>query len=1001
MGKIGNLFLCCLIFLLSARAQTLPNLYRAADQDRMNHWADSVFDTMSLDERIGQLFMVVANPKADERNMRRLARYVDELKIGGVLFHKGDPVMQAKVTNRVQEMSRVPLLISLDGEWGLSMRLSGTTRFPKNMMLGAIEENLLIEKYGQEVGRQCREMGIHINFAPDIDVNSNEDNPVIGSRSFGENPEAVAEKGIAYAKGLESMGILSVAKHFPGHGDTSDDSHKTLPVVRHDRARLDSVELLPFKRYIYEGFAGVMTGHLYVTALEKGAKPASFSKNVVTGLLRDELGFQGLCFTDALAMKGASARGAENPSVQALLAGNDILLSPADPFRDFAAVKRAVERGVLDLKDIEAKCLKVLRYKYIAGLDAYKPVDTDGLSRRLNSPHAVWMAAKLNAEAITVLKNEADEIPLRHLDRKKIAALAIGDEVGNEFQRMLCRYDSVACFSVGRRSSEAHIREVYDKLRAYDVIICSVHTIRVPESPALRRLAEEKDLVYAFFTLPYACKGFKRSIESAKAVTLAYENTPLAQEYAAQVIFGGIGARGKLPVSIPDLYKAGTGIRTEKSRLGYHEPEEVGLDPKRLDVIASVVGEGLEKKAYPGCQVLVAKDGMVVYDRSFGYFDYESGQPVEESSVYDLASASKVAGTLLAVMKAYDEGKFTLNGKISDFVPELKGSDKKNITIKELLYHQSGIVPVINFYRAAIDDGSYKGSLYSSVRNAAHPVRFDGKTYVRNDFKFLPEVVSAEPKPGFTTEVARDFYVSDSFKDTIMRDIKESRLRRKGRYAYSCVNFILLKMMVENQFGLPMDRLLRDSFYRKLGAWHTTYNPLRVMDSLSIVPTEYDGFIRRQVLRGYVHDEAAAFQGGVSGNAGLFSNADDLAKVLQLFLNQGTYGGERYLSEETCRLFTQSKSPTCRRGLGFDKPLVGNPRKSPCGAFAPASVYGHTGFTGTCFWVDPDNRLLYIFLSNRVYPNRSNNKLSALNIRTRIQDVIYKALDDRKTRKDS
>ena len=532
------------------------------------------------------------------------------------------------------------------------------------------------------------------------------------------------------------------------------------------------------------------------------------------------------------------------------------------------------------------------------------------------------------------------------------------------------------------------------------MIICGVHTIRIPESLALRQLAAKKELVYTFFTLPYACKEYKKSIEKAKAVVLAYEGTPLAQEYAAQVIFGGIAAKGKLPVSIPGLYYAGTGIFTEKTRLGYHQPEEVGANPDRLDVIESIVKEGLDEKAYPGCQVLVAKDGMIIYNKSFGYFDYESRQPVTEASVYDLASASKAAGTLLAVIKAYDEKKFTLNNKISDFIPELKESNKKDLSIKELLYHQSGVTPTINFYLDAIDKDSYKGSLYSSAKNATHPVRFDAKTYVRNDFKYLPDIVSDTRKPGFTTEVARNFYVSDSFKDTILQDIKKSRLGTRGRYVYSCVNFIMLKMMVENLMKSPMDQLLRDDFYSGLGAWHTTYNPLKRMDTLQIVPTEQDGFVRRQLLRGYVHDEAAAFQGGVSGNAGLFSNANDLAKVLQLMLNQGTYGGERYLSLETSRLFTQSKSPTCRRGLGFDKPVIGNPKASPCGALAPASVYGHTGFTGTCFWVDPDNQLIYIFLSNRVNPSRANNKLGSLDIRTRIQDAIYKAID-RKSQKDS
>ena len=999
MRKILTMLFCC-VCLLTAKAQTIPNLYRNVDQTKMNHWVDSVFDSMTYDERIGQLFMVIADPKSDNRNMQRLMRYVNEIKIGGILFHKGNPVTQAEVTNRLQKASRVPMFVSLDGEWGLSMRLSGTTRFPKNMMLGAIEDNRLITEYGKEVARQCKEMGIQINFAPDIDVNSNTDNPIIGLRSFGENPQAVAEKGLAYARGLEGEGIISVSKHFPGHGDTAEDSHNTLPSVHHDLARLDSVELYPFKRYIYDGYARVMTGHLYVPALDKTRNlPSSFSRPIVTGLLKDKLGFRGLCFTDALAMKGATTSKSDNPSVKALLAGNDILLAPAAPINDFTAVKEAIDEGILNIEEVEAKCIKILQYKYITGLNKYKPIEIKGLSERLNSPHAEWLAAKLNAEAITLLKNEADFIPLKQLDKKKIAALSIGSPVGNDFQKMLSRYDSVANFSISRSSTAAQVQQVYKQLEKYDVIICSIHTVRIPESQLLRQLATKKELVYAFFTLPYFCKDYKNSIQKAKAVVMGYEATPLAQEYAAQLIFGGIAAKGKLPVTIPGLYYAGTGLFTEKTRLGYHEPEEVGANPIRLEVIDSIVEEGLEENAYPGCQVLVAKDGMVIYDKSFGYFDYSQSQPVQENSVYDLASASKAAGTLLAVMKAYDEKKFTLNSKISEYIPELKGSNKKDLNIKEMLYHQSGVVSTINFYLDAIDKDSYKGSLYSREKNATHPVRFDAKTFVRNDFKYLPDLVSDKKKPGFTTEVARNFYLHDSFKDSIIQDIKDSRLGTRGKYVYSCVNFIMLKMMVENLMKQPMDQLLHNNFYSRLGAHHTTYNPLKVMDTLQIVPTEDDRFVRRQLVRGYVHDEAAAFQGGVSGNAGLFSNANDLAKVLQLFLNQGKYGNEQYLSTETCRLFTQSKSPTSRRGLGFDKPAVGTHKGSPCGSLTPPSVYGHTGFTGTCFWVDPDNQLLYIFLCNRVNPSRANSKLGALDIRTRIQDAIYKAID-RKSQKD-
>ncbi len=943
-----------------------PILLRNVDREAMNHWTDSVFASLSMDERIGQLFMVIADIKTTDQNVQKLMRYVREAKIGGVLFHKGTPTDQAYLTNKMQKASKVPLFVSLDGEWGLSMRLNGTTRFPKNMMLGAIEDNLLLRKYGEEVARQCKVMGIHINFAPDLDINSNVDNPVIGIRSFGEDGKLVSEKGLAYSDGLEENGILSVAKHFPGHGDTSEDSHETLPLVQQTRARLDSVELVPFKDYIRKGYSGMMTAHLAIPAFEKQkGRPASLSKAVVTDLLQKELGFQGLCFTDALAMKGASSKKSDNPCVQALLAGNDILLGPATPISDFAAVKEAIETGVITMASVEERCRKVLRYKYICGLNHYEPIPLKGLDERLNTAHAAWLAAELNAQAITVLKNEENVLPLTNIGKQKVAILSIGSPINDKFSETVNRYVKADLFTVTRTMNATTVQQIYSKLNKYDVILCAVHTVRIPESQALLQLAKQKKLIYSFFTIPYFCKSYKKSITNAKALVMGYEDTPLAQEYAAQVIWGGIGAKGKLPVSIPDLYFAGTGVYTEKTRLAYHEPEAVGIDPARLEEVTRIAEEGLKNKAYPGCQVLVAKDGVVVYNRAFGYDDDEHKRAVTMESVYDLASSSKATGTLLAVMKTYDENKFKLDDKVSTYISELKKSDKKDISIKELLFHQSGLVPSIAFYTKAMSKG-----------------------------KFKSELVSKKPGENYPLKVANGIYLNSSFQDTVVQMIKTSKLGAK-KYRYSCINFILLKIMSERLMKQPMDILLQDDFFGPLGAWHTTYNPLQKMDSLQVMPTEKDEIVRHQWIRGYVHDEAAAFQGGVSGNAGLFSNANDLAKVLQLYLNEGEYGGERLLSQSTVRLFTQTKSPTCRRGLGFDKPEVGESNSSPCGSLASPSVYGHTGFTGTCFWVDPDKQLIYIFLSNRVCPTRSNGKLSSMNIRTRIQDAIYQSIESK------
>ena len=986
--------LSLLLSCITSLSQTIPTLYSSVNEKAMLHWVDSVFDNMSQDERIGQLFMIVANPSTETRNISSLIKQINEQKIGGILFQRGDPEDQVKVTNRLQKEAKVPLLIALDGEWGLSMRLNNTTRFPKNMMLGAISDNELIEQYGEEVGRQCREMGIHINFAPDADINSNAKNPVIGNRSFGEYPENVANKVIAYSRGLEKAGIIAVAKHFPGHGDTYNDSHNVLPVISHDIERLKEVELYPFNKYIKSGFAGIMVAHLDIPALGTNGRPSSFSREVVTELLRNQMGFRGLCFTDGLAMKGAVTEKSESISVLALKAGNDILVGPVGIEKEYEAVKQAVRRKELNMSDLDRRCRRILCYKYIAGLKNFNPISTNKLNERLNSPHADWVNAKLNAEAITVVKNNDDILPLKQLNDKRIAAVSIGGSSNNDFHIMLKRYGNVECYSIPNNADLNVKKNIYDKLKKYDVVICSVHSTKAEDSKELQNIGREKELIYVFFTVPYKCSDFRLSAANAQAIVVAYEPTVLAENFAAQVIFGGIPAKGSLPVSIPGMFSTGTRIQTEKIRLGFHEPEEVYLNPYKLRDIDAIVHEGIENEAYPGCQVIVAKDGMIIYNKSFGHYDYNGKQKVSENTVYDLASVSKATGTLLALMKSYDNGYFQLTNKISDFVTELKGSDKNNIIIKDMLYHQSGLPSTISFYEQAIDKNSYSGSLYSKVKDNNHPLRFDTRTYVNTSFKYKPSIVSKNKREGFETEVARNMYVCDAFvSDSIISGIKNSKLSAPGKYTYSCINFILLKMMVERQTDKPLNKFLDEHFFSRIGASSMTYNPLRKIDSLLIAPTENDRFVRNQVIRGYVHDEAAAFQGGVSGNAGLFSTAGDLAKIAQLYLNDGIYGGERYISTKTCKLFTGSKSPASRRGLGFDKPDTKNPSRSPCGLLTPQATYGHTGYTGTCFWIDPVNNMFFIFLSNRTYPSRINGNLFSLDIRTRIQDTIYKAME--------
>lgn len=964
-----------------------PTLMKQVDKRSMQNWVDSVFNQMSLDERIGQLITIHVSGDNTAANRQKIVDLVKNYHAGGILLSKGTPKNQAELTNLAQQNAGVPLLVTFDGEWGLSMRLENTTRFPRNMMLGAIQDDSLIYKYGQEMARQCKLMGIQVNFAPDMDVNSNPANPVIGTRSFGEDPNRVAQLGIAYSKGLEAGGVMAVSKHFPGHGDTSTDSHKTLPLIKHSKERLEKVEFVPFQRYIDAGLSGIMIAHLNIPALDNSGLPSSLSKPIITDLLQNKFGFSGLIFTDGLAMKGVAEE--KDMSVKGILAGNDILLGPIGPVKEFNALKTAVANGVIDEQIINERCKKILAYKYILGLTNVDLINTENLLERLNTPYAEWLNRKLNEKAITLVKNENDIVPLKKLDKRTVAAVSIGSTVNNTFHRTLRLYDDVTCFNV---ADAAELSRLKTKLANYNTIILSVHSTKAYNQEIIQSVLKGKESVLTFFAVPYKMSMYSSAINTADAVVVGYEDTKLAQEYAAQAIFGGNPIEGKLPVSVKGLYEVGEGINTSKTRLAYNMPEEVGVKSSDLDNIENIALEGISEQAYPGCQILVAKDGVIIYNRSFGSFEYNKRRAVTNEDIYDLASMTKAVATIPAVMKLYDDKKITLQAPLSKFVPQLRGTDKADITVRQALFHETGLPSFIQYYLPTIDGSSYSGRLFSNKQSEIYSALLDNVMWARTDYKFKPDLVSTTSKPHFTKQIAEGLYINDSYNDTIVQRIADSKLRANKRYLYSCLNFMLLKESIEDIAKTDLNTFLQDNYYKKLGAWTTTYNPRTKFEKENIVPTEKDDFLRKQLLQGYVHDEGAAFLGGISGNAGLFSDANDIAKLCQMWLNMGTYGGEKYLSKETTRLFTSTKSPNSRRGLGFDKPDPTSTRASPTSPHTPVSTYGHTGFTGTCFWVDPDNNLIYIFLSNRVNESRIHKKLMSLNIRPRIQEEIYNAI---------
>lgn len=970
------------ILTISVSAQVTTNLYKQADKHKLNYWVDSVYYTMSVDDKVGQLFMPIVEPNSSWKS--RIAGYIENYKVGGLLFSKGTLVQQADITNYAQEISKIPLLISLDGEWGLSMRLQDAPRYPRNLVIGAISENETVKKYGEEIARQCKEMGIHINFAPVIDVNSNPKNPVIGTRAYGENTSNVANKGIAYAQGLESNGVMAVAKHFPGHGDTSEDSHLTLPTINHNIDRLKQVELLPFKEYINAGLSGMMMGHLNVPALQTKGLPSSLSPDVTTKLLKESMGFTGLTFTDGMAMKGVSDQ--PDASVKALLAGNDIILGVVNQKSEFESVKKAVQNGTIPPSLLEEKVRRILTYKYILNVHNFTPIDKSTIHNKVNSPTAEWLKRKIYDDAATLVKNNNNLIPITQLDKIKIASVSVGSPAANQFQTYLKKYANVSTFQVNSTVELSGIKQLDD----YNIIIISVHSDKITDSPALQKITKEKAAILVNFTSPYRLSAFQISANNANSLIVAYDNSEYAQMSAAQGIFGGIGMSGKLPVS-SGTFKEGTGITTNKTRLSYSLPEEVGIASSRLENIEHIALEGVRQRAYPGCQILVAKNGVIIYEREFGNLSYGNSPDVTPETVYDLASITKASATLPAIMKLYDEKKIALQDNISKYVKETRGSDKGNIRIRTLLLHESGITAFIPYYTTAIDENSYTGSLFGK-RSQRYHAKYAG-AWGRTDYKFHPDMISSKPSELFYQPVAKEMYASEKMNEALLKDIIDSPLRKRGQYRYSCLNFMLLKEAIENISKTDLNSYIRTNYFDKLGATTTTYQPLNYMPIDIIAPTEKDPFFRKQHLRGYVHDEGAALFGGISGNAGLFSNANDLAKLYQMWLNGGSYGDEQYISKESVELFTTTKSSISRRGLGFDKPDPRNSRTSPTSPGTPIEVYGHTGYTGTCFWVDPKNEMIYIFLSNRVNPSRSPNRLSTLEIRERIQEELYKALN--------
>lgn len=949
-------------------------------------WVDSVFNAMTDDERLGQLFMIRVNRKPSDPEGERLAEeLIERYHVGGICFFKGHPSHQLGLTNHYQALSKTPLLVAIDGEWGLSMRLDSTVSYPHNLALGAIRQNRLIYRLGAEIADDCRRMGIHVNFAPVADVNNNPNNPVINDRSFGENKYKVSAKSFMYMLGMQDNGVMACAKHFPGHGDTDVDSHLDLPVIRHSRSRLDSVELYPFKVLINQGVKSIMVAHLQIPALDTSAhRPTTLSRHVVTDLLQDSLKFGGLIFTDGLEMKGVTKYFKPGEvEAEAILAGNDILLLPGDTPAAFETIKRYIREGKLSWERIYKSTKKILLAKYQLGLHDYHPKPLDGLIDALNRPQKRVLKRELIARSLTLARSEDELVPVRKLLHTAGAVLSIGAKKRTKFQDRVVSYADFAVFNTERDIAESRRRELVRRLSQKDLVIIGLHGMNRRPSKnfgisgsavrLITELAGKTKVILVVFGNPYSLKNF----ESLRNVLVAYQDDDDTQDLAAQALFGAIHIMGQLPVTASPGYVAGQGIPVRSiQRFGYALPEAVDMDSKVLARIDTILGEMVRSKAAPGAQVLVARRDKIVYHKAYGYHTYAKRRPVRLTDVYDLASVTKVAATTPALMKLYDEGRFSTDVPLVTYLPEAEGTNKADLLTGDILSHHARLRPWIPFYKRTL----------VSVRRGRrrHRYRVPSK-----------RIYHKRPGTGFTVPVAKDFYMKDSYVDSIWQWIYASPLREKAGYRYSDLGFYLLGKAVEHITGRPLNEYVKEEIYKPLQLRKMTYLPLKCLDGKCLVPTERDRYFRKRVIKGYVHDMGAAMLGGVSGHAGLFSDSYDLAVLFQMYLNGGTYGGVRVLSPEVIRHFATRVPGETRRGLGFDlKELAPNPpaRKENTSPLASDATFGHLGFTGTCVWADPEEELVYVFLSNRTYPSMHNYKLNKENIRPRIQTVIYQSL---------
>jgi len=952
------------------------NVTHAQDNDVAMALVNGKIKSMSLDEKIGQLFMIRAHSDLGADHIKEIENQIKKYHVGGLCFFQGTPTKQAELTNKYQGLSKVPLLISMDAETGLGFRhKKSAISYPKQLTLGAISDNTAIYDMGVDIAYHLKRIGVNINFAPVVDVNNNPANPVIHNRSFGEDIFNVATKSYAYSKGMQDNGIIACAKHFPGHGDTDVDSHLDLPIIKHSRKRLDSLELMPFRVMSQLGIKSIMTAHLSVPAIDdEPNRPTSLSKKAIQDLLIEEFNYEGLIITDALEMQGVAKNFKPGDmEIEALKAGNDILLLPIDIAKSFQKIKTEVESGRLDEELIDKKVAKILHAKHDLKLKNHARIrNLSSIDEDVNSATSLALKTKLYEKAITLVRDDKDQIPLTEFSQfNKVASLTLGTSKKSTFQNMLSNFGITKHIFVNK---VFNAKEIANELNSYETIIISLQDLSIYQSKKFGITQNQFDIIYNLNTTknvilivhgtPYTLKYFTM----IPTLIAAYEDNELMQNAVAQALVGVSEIQGSLPVTVHEEFPIKTGIkRSSIHTLGFGTPESVGMISDSLLMIDTIVSEMIGNGSAPGCQILAAKNGRIFFQKSYGYHTPNKKKKVKNTDIYDVASVTKILSTTISLMKLYDEGEFILYEPLKKHLPQLDTTNKGDLIIEDVLAHYSGLPGWIPFYEDTMDDES--------------------KTPKR-----ISEYFKSTPTKGYDLKLTEKLFLRNDWQDSIYNMIYNCDLREKRDYRYSDLGFYLFRQMIEQKSKFPFDKYCDQSFYEPMGLKNTLFNPWRKIDLKRIPPSEKDNYFRLEDIKGYVHDMGAAMLSGVSGHAGLFSNSKDLATLMQMLLNGGSYGGTQYITPKTVRKFTKRYYKSTRRGLGFDLKQLDEDEYLNMAEEASSAAFGHLGFTGISVYADPKYDLIYIFLSNRTYPTMKNSSFSKKNYRPRVQSVFYRSM---------